>query len=135
MSHARTQLREQVAALVTGLATTGARVYQSRMRPADGLPCLLVTTNEEDITPGSIGGLYQRRLVLQVRGFAKGSTTLDDTLDQIALEVETALAASRAELDRIEIDFDDELEQPVGSVTLTYQITYFTAASDPATLI
>lgn len=135
MSHARTQLREQVATLVTGLATTGDRVYQSRMRPADGQPFLLVTTNEEDITPGSIGGLYQRRLVLQVRGFAKGGATLDDTLDQIALEVETALAASRAELDRIEIDFDDELEQPVGVITLTYQMTYFTAATDPATFM
>lgn len=135
MSHSRTQLREQMASLLTGLATTGARVYQSRMRPADGLPCLLVTTNDEDITPGNIHGWYERRVSLQVRGFAKGGTTLDDTLDQIALEVETALAGSRAELDRIEVDFDDELEQPVGVITLTYQMTYFTAASDPATFM
>ncbi len=133
MSHARQQIREQVATLVTGLATTGSRVHQSRMRP-DTLPCLLVTTNDEEIVPGTVGNLRQRMLDLVITGYAKAGDTLDDTLDTIAAEVEVALAngyADRAELTRIEVDFDDSLEKPVGSIALTYRITYFTEAGAP----
>ena len=136
--HARRQIRESIAAMVTGLASTGARVHQSRMRPqgAAGLPCLLVTTNDEDVSPGTIGNLYERSLTVVVRGFAVGSTTLDDDMDQIALEVETALAAyTNAVLDKLEVDFDDELEKPVGSIAMTYKVSYYTAANSPGTLI
>ena len=136
MSHARTQIREACAARLLGLATTGDRVKQSRMHPAIALPCLLVTTNDEEVSPGTVGGLYQRTVLLVVRGYAKGSETLDDTLDQIALEVETALSAEpRAELDKVEIDYDESLEKPVGSISLTYRVTYFTAAGSPGTMI
>ena len=138
MSHARQQIREACAALVTGLTTTGSRVFQSRMRPqaSASLPCLLVTTNDEEITPGTIGTIYERSLLLSIRGFAMGSATLDDTLDQIAVEVETAMAAYyRATLTAIEIDFDDEIEKPVGSVDLRYRVMYHTAAGTPGTLI
>ena len=138
MSHARQQIREQVATLVTGLATTGSRVHQSRMRP-DTLPCLLVTTNDEEIVPGTVGDLRQRMLDLVITGYAKAGDTLDDTLDTIAAEVEVAIDSGypkdRAELARIEVDFDDSLEKPVGSIALTYRITYFTAAGSPGTLI
>ena len=138
MSHARQQIREACAALVTGLTTTGSRVFQSRMRPqiSANLPCLLVTTNDEEITPGTIGTIYERSLLLSVRGFAMGSATLDDTLDQIATEVETAMFGYyRANLTAIEIGFDDEMEKPVGSIDLRYRVTYHTAAGDPGTLI
>ncbi len=136
MPHARQQIREACAALVTGLTTTGSRVFQSRMRPQDTLPCLLVTTADEDVRPGTISTIYERELLLVVRGFAKGNSTVDDTLDQIALEVETAMAARKdATLDKIEVEFDDELEKPVGSIAITYRITYFTAAGTPGTLI
>ena len=136
MPHARQQIREAVAALVTGLTTTGSRVFQSRMRPQDTLPCLLVTTNDEDVSPGTIGAIYERRLQVVIRGFAKGNSTVDDTLDLIASEVETAMAAyDRAVLDKIEIEFDDELEKPVGMIAITYRLNYFTAAGQPGTLI
>jgi hypothetical protein len=138
MSHARQQIREACAALVTGLTTTGSRVHQSRMRPqgSAGLPCLLVTTNDEEIQPGTIGNLYERTLTLVIRGFAMGSATLDDTLDQIAVEVETAMAGyTRAVFDKLEVDFEDEIEKPVGSIALTYRVTYFTASGTPGTLI
>lgn len=136
MSHVRTQIRQQIAALVTGLATTGSRVFQSRMRPQDeaSLPCLLVTTNDESIDP-AVGEALVRTLSLTVRGVAKGGV-IDETLDQIALEVETALADQyRASLERIEIDFEDDLDKPVGSVSLTYRYQYFTAAGNPAVMI
>lgn len=134
MSHVRTQIREQIATLVTGLATTGNRVFQSRMRPQDeeSLPCLLVTTHDEEIEQSLIGGLYQRQLELVVVGVAKSSTAIDDILDAIALEVETVMAAEkRASLQRIETDFDDDLDRPVGRIALHYRIFYSTRAGDP----
>ncbi|NYP34823.1 hypothetical protein, partial [Escherichia coli] len=81
-------------------------------------------------------GVLNRNLTLAIRGIAMGGATLDDTLDQIALEVETAMASQwRATFERLEIDFDDELEKPVGTVTLNYRIQYFTAADNPAVMI
>lgn len=145
MPHVRRQLREAAAAQVTGLALTGARVHQSRMRPqsATALPCLLVTTNDEAIAPGSIGDRQERELTLTVRGLAKATATLDDTLDQIALEVETALAANPSlgglaagmELRSIRVDFDDATDQPVGVIDLDYRLTYFTAAGSPGSIV
>lgn len=138
MSHARQQIRESVAALVTGLTTTGTKVFQSRMRPQaeSKLPCLLVTTNDEQIDSASVGNLQQRSITLVIRGIAMGGATLDDTLDQIALEVETAMASDyRSALEKIEIDFDDELEKPIGSISLTYKTTVITASGNPGVML
>lgn len=134
MTHVRQQIREACAALVTGLATTGSRVFQSRMRPQkeSHLPCLLVTTNDEQID-GSATGIQERRLTLEIRGLAMATANLDDTLDTMALEIETAMSATGYALEKIEVDFDDELEKPVGSVALTYQVLYFTNAGTPGT--
>lgn len=133
MSHVRTQLRTALVATLTGLATTGNRVHASRMRPrtAAEMPCLLVTTGDERIeSVAQQFGPLDRQLTVHVRGFALGATA-DSTLDQIALEVETALAGSAYALQGIEVDFDDDLDKPVGSITLTYQIPYFTQAGNP----
>jgi hypothetical protein len=141
-THLRKQIREAVATLVTGLSTTSARVHQSRMRPKSdaGLPCLLVHTNDtEQIEAADTNTLQQRSLPIAIRGIAKGGATLDDTLDQIALEVETALAAdprlggkaSMSRLVSVDTDFDDTTDKPVGEIQLTYLYTYFTQAGTP----
>lgn len=136
MSHARQQIREACAALVTGLATTGSRVFQSRMAPQDSLPCLLVTTNDEDIAEGAFDAQYERNLSVSVVGLAKAGATLDDTLDQIALEVETAMVANRRFiLSGIEVDFDEGLEKPAGRIVLTYRARYFTDAGAPGIIL
>lgn len=141
--HLRRQIREAVATLVTGLATTGSRVHQSRMRPKDdaGLPCLLVHSNDtEQVEPADTDALQQRTLPIVIKGIAKeGDTPLDDTLDQIAIEVETALAgnprlgglAKRSALRSVDTEFDDSTNKPVGEVLLTYEFTYFTLAGTP----
>jgi hypothetical protein len=137
MSHVRTQLRTALVATLTGLATTGNRVHASRMRPQGdaNLPCLLVTTNDEQID-STVDAILLRDLSVSIRGFAMASAALDDTLDQIALEVESVMASNpRAIFERVEIDYDDELEKPVGAITLTYRIQYYTTAADPAVMI
>lgn len=136
MPHARQTLREAAAALVTGLASTGARVFQSRMVPQTTLPCLLVVTNNETVDASAYEAQYERHLDVVITGLAKASANVDDVLDQIALEVETALAANqRFVLSGIEIDFDEALEKPVGRIAMTYSARYFTDAGAPGTIL
>lgn len=138
MAHARQTIREAAASKVTGLTTTGANVFQSRMVPqTTALPCLLVATNDEEIVAGTIGTIVERLLDLVITGVAKATSNVDDTLDLIAAEVETAMATFtyRAELQRIEVDFDESLEKPAGRIALTYRVTYLTTAGVPGTPI
>jgi len=146
MSHVRQQIREAAATVLTGLTTTSTRVFQSRLRPLKDtdLPCLLVNTDDEDIeTIGfTVGAQQERSLMLSIRAVAKVSSTLDDTLDTILAEVETALAAqtlgNRAKglvLEKISIEMNDELEKPVGIATAQYRVTYYTATGTPGTAL
>ena len=142
MAHMRRQIREAAAVLLTGLATTGARVYQSRvyaLRDSD-MPCLLITTDDETISASTIGSLQlERSLKLTVRAVAKATANLDDMLDQILAEVEVALNGNTlgglslsTVPESITVQMDDSLEKPAGVATLTYAILYFTAGTNPA---
>ena len=135
MAHARQTIREAAATRLTGLTSTGTKVFQSRMVPQESLPCLLVTTNDEEVVPGTIGNIIERRLDLHVTGYAKQSATVDDALDTIAAEVETAMAtfSYRNELQGIAVDFDEHLEKPVGMIRLSFLVTYLTATGTPGT--
>ena len=94
-NHLRRQIREQVGTTLTGLSTTGSNVFQSRVYPMEsaGLPGLCICTQNEDVSIDAMGATRKvgRDLELIVEGYATGSN-LDDTLDQIGKEVETALA-------------------------------------------
>lgn len=143
MSHVRQQIREALATAVTGLATTGSRVYQSRIYPLGDskLPCLLVNTDSEDVEQMTIGPTpdMERTLDLMVRCVAKAVDNLDDMLDTMAAEVETVLGAGSVMptliksivLASIRIEMDDGKESPVGVATLNYRITYVTASNAP----
>jgi hypothetical protein len=141
--HARQAIRQAAAAAVTGLAATGTRVFQSRMRAQDTLPCLLVTASDEEISREDLGDIEQRDLEVEIAGVAKAAADVDDALDAIAEQVETALGpdnslgglVKRMHLARLRIEFDDELEQPVGLVRLIYRCTYFTNAGVPGTTL
>ena len=146
MSHVRQQIREAAAAALTGLASAGNRVFQSRLRPlrdAD-LPCLLVNTDDEEVDTLGMGvhPAQERQLALKVRCVAKDASDLDDTLDSLLAEVETALdgqtfggKAKGIVLTGISIEMNDELEKPVGIATATYQVTYYTAAGSPGSAL
>ena len=143
MAHLRTQIRTAVVSALTGLATTGSRVHASRLRPTQALPCLLIETNDERIEQ-TIQAVQQRTLNVTVRAYAKVTATVDDTLDQIALETETALAAAGSLggklpggllLERIETDFDDTLEQPAGALVMQFTGSFFTASGSPGVLV
>lgn len=141
--HARQAIRQAAAAAVTGLASTGARVFQSRMRAQEALPCLLVTADDERIDRADMDALEERELEVVILGVAKAAADVDDALDTIAEEIETAIGANntlggrvkRMHLAALRPEFDDELEQPVGLIRLTYRCTYFTNAGVPGTTL
>lgn len=143
--HARQQIRSAVVTAVTGLATTGTKVYASRMRPATDsmLPCLLVTTDREAVD-STVQSRQMRELTVTVRGIANGTTNLDATLDTMAKEVETALQSAGTLsgkvpggllLQEVDIEFDDALEKPVGVVVLQFKAGYFTQAGAPGVFV
>lgn len=141
--HVRQQIRDRVTTLLTGLTTTGPRVYPSRVYPLgdDALPGLLIYTGPEnsDIVTVSAPRCSDRELVLTVEGRAKAVAGLDATLDTICTEVEKALAADPTlnglahehRLQRTVPELNGNGEQPVGTVTLEFAVMYSVAETTP----
>lgn len=140
--HVRTQLRNAVVALLTGLPTTGANVFVAPVDPTttDQLPALLVFTSSETSQPVELGEprICERPLRLEVRALARQTDDLQDTLDQICLEVERALAmpnsldaAKRTTLLATAIRMDGDFSKPVGQAALVYEVSYYVAENAP----
>lgn len=144
-NHLRQQIREAVASQLSGLTTTGTRVYQSRLHPLSdsNLPCLLVNTDSEEIATLTLQPhpVMERDLTLAVRCIAKAVNNLDDTLDTMLKEVETALGTvtdptygglvKSMSPTGIDIEMDDGMDKPVGVASLNYRVTYYTADGSP----
>lgn len=150
MSHVRTQIRSALVATLTGLTTTGARVYVNRARPiaAAELPALVVRVRDEQIDATTIDWppLVTRRVDLEVEILASGDTAAD-TVDASLVEVETAITATEAagtlggllngplELRAIEALFDDEVSPPLAALRLAFVGEYATRADQPETAL
>lgn len=139
--HVRKQLRDATAVRLTGLTTTGSRVYESRSVPVGdaNLPGLLIYTTQEQAQDATMAADVERRIEVRVEGVAKAATNLDDTLDLIAKEVEIALstaltigaASTQLVYQGAVITMQDGLDQLVGVVALTFEAVLFTTAGSP----
>jgi hypothetical protein len=142
-NHVRRQIREAVASAVTGLTTTGARVFQSRVYPLEDsdLPALLVVAEVENADAATIHAprVLERSVMVDVVGIAKAVADLDDTLDLIAKEVETALATTSAlnglaktlGAPQTDITLAGSADKPTGRIRLRYAVTYYTHDNAP----
>ena len=148
MAHARQQIREAVGTALASLTTTGANVFESRVYELaqDDLPALRIYTNSEgDIEGLQLGDPIQQRrnLELVVEGVARATSDMDDTLDDIAEEVEVALAADitlgglvhSVYIDNTEIEMSAEGDQPVGVARMTFAVDYTVNSNAPGTLL
>lgn len=155
MSHVRQQIREQVAAYLTGLATTGSNVFQSRPRNRPTLPsqtpALHVYTEGEDDAAATLGGpIGQLDRILRVRValLAVQDVDFDDLVDTMLAEVETKLNSSTTvftvnglakggiRLDSIDDpEFEGGAEEVVARVVMNWVASYRTTANDPTTAI
>jgi len=139
-NHVRRQLREAVAAACAGLPTTLANVYQSRVYPLQAieLPALAIYTTGEEVIDQTIGELIGRRVQIVIEGKAKAAADLDDTLDQIAKEVETAMAppvtvgaqAIVIEYEGCQIEME-ESDRPAGMIAMQFSAVLYTQRSTP----
>lgn len=144
MAHGRTQIRSAFADELSGLTTTQTRVYQSRVYPLDDaeLPGLCVFTGDEEIETSEIE-MQERSLNVVVEGYHKVGSSLEDTLDKIAAEVETAILADEfldgltqgIDLEGIEIEIKAEGEQTVGVIRMDFRVLYRTEKGTPETTL
>lgn len=143
--HARKQIRDAVATAITSLTTTGANVYKSRVYPHDTLPCLSVyTLNERVVQDLTVGSKQHRVMPLVIEARVKQNDTLDEELDKIAAEIETAITTNApllALLKGLELSTTDielvggEEEKPCGLMTLVFDVEYRVNETDPTVII
>ena len=142
-NHVRQQIREYFGTTLTGLTTTGANVYESRVYTLqeDTLPSLVIYTKSETSEPIVIGTdrVMSRELSVVVEAYCKATSDFDDTIDTISKEVEEAIMADRTlgglakdtYVESTEIEYTGEGEQPVGYVTLTFLTNYYVQETNP----
>ena len=140
-NHIRQQIREKFGTTLTGLTTTGSRVYESRVYPLETVPALVIYTKSETSEPIVIGTdrVMSRELSVVVEGYAKATSNFDDTIDTISKEVEEAIAADRTlgglakdtYIESTDIEYTGDGEQPVGYVTLTFLTNYYVQETNP----
>lgn len=154
-THVRQQIRDYLVTALTGLTTTGSRVFKSRplhrQLQTSELPALLIYTDGEDVSADTMGGplgQIERTLRVRIEAVVRGTSAFDDNIDLIIKEVEIALNASNTvftlnNLSRRGIvlqavedpEFDGEGDKVVGRVAMTWVAIYRTVANAPATAI
>lgn len=145
-SHVHTQIRAATVTALTGLTTSGVRIYPNRLYPlADtDLPGLRIFTDEEEVSAESIHHphVQARRLRLVVEACAKANSNLDDTLDTMAKEIEIAMSDTLTVAGKplyptlTGSQYDDQgAGTPVAVKRLDYIIAYHTLNNAPDALI
>ncbi len=147
MAHARKQIRDAISTVLTGLTTTGSNVFLSRLHVVDQgpFPCLLLYALKDDALRVSLGSNreQERKLELQVHAVVSATSTLDDGLDQICLEVEKALAVDPTlggltadlVLNNTLAGLNITATNPVGEAVMDFTATYFVRETDPGVLV
>lgn len=147
MTHARTQIRTAVKALLQNLPTTADRVFVGRTRALEEAhePTLLIYTPRETSARDAMGRppILARPVALFIEGRVLAAEPPDDLLDQIALEVETAIAADltlfglarNLQMVGTETDIQAPGKNHLGAIRIEYRITYRTAEGAPGTVV
>lgn len=144
-NHVREQITVAAIAAVTGLATTGARVFRDRdtdERPLQSgeLPGLVVTDDGEPTEIISIGAgrLLERRMSVTFAAHVKAASGYSTQLNQILKEIEVALATSplggakRANLTTVAGRETSEAgDKPAVRQAFTFEFSYNTAHNAP----
>lgn len=151
MAHLRTQIRNKVLAMLTNLATTGANAFADRKEflPDAKLPAILVMNDNDQVATRTIGSQAAphartegHTLALKLQAVAKAVTGLDDTLDQICLEVEKAIMADiflagltvDARLMSTVYTLDATGEKPAGIAEMVFEFDYWVQNTAPDTV-
>lgn len=143
MAHVRKSIRDDIVTTLTGLATTGSRVYRTKVYPisSGSLPALVIYTKNEtsEYISMSIPRTIERTVTIAVEAYVQGNSNYDNTLDAIAAEVEDAITAdvTRSGYARdtrvasFDADFSGDPDQPVAYATITLEVDYVTIEQSP----
>lgn len=147
MAHVRQQIRQAVVAALTGLPTTGTNVHAGRALPLGGdtkPPALVVYTWPdapiyEDAEMGDGECIVSHNLTIQVEGYYSGGT--DDDLDNLAVEVETAMYVDETlgglvqamQLAGQDVARDGSGARIEGAIVMQFVVQYLAAEGDPET--
>jgi hypothetical protein len=152
MPHIRETIRTAAAALLTGLATTGARVYAGRdtaaqpLQPAE-LPALVIEVVDERAQQMGYGASGAAPVVcealLRVTVLAKSAAGAIDTVDDACAEAFAAVgnnirfgaAAVTAYVGTEGPEIDASTERAVVRAVLTYTLRYVIAHNDATTAL
>lgn len=145
MAHVRKQIRDRMATTIsTGATLVSSRVYTTRVYPLTeaNLPAITVYTGSEVSSRLNMGlNDLNRSLTVDVDIYVRATSTFDDDVDAIAVQIEEAIAgdftvnglAKEAVLTGTDIQFSGDAEQPIGVAKLTYSVRYVTALNDVET--
>ena len=140
-------MREAVIARLAGPGPTyptaaGARVFKTRLSPIRGLelPALNVYTDDETSDAKNSAPVELVRTVpVVIEGWVALTSGVDDALDALALQIETAMDSDSSFGDTVEstltltqFGYKLEGERQMGCVHLEYTTTYRTSARHAA---
>tara|TARA_R110002033_G_scaffold45198_1_gene88473 strand:- start:53 stop:490 length:438 start_codon:yes stop_codon:yes gene_type:complete len=143
MAHARQQIREQLVTTLTGLTSTASRVYDTRIYNHAQLPSLTIYADQDTVDlEQSTGTQHWHDLQLRVEARAKAKDGVEDAIDTICAEIETAIYADTTlnakvvdvRLEETSIEYSVEQDQPIAMATLTLMAVYRIAPGAPSTL-
>lgn len=146
--HVIKQLRDALVTRLTGLATTGARVHSYRANPLQTigeLPALIVRTPSDSMQEATVhpGAVVERTVEILVQGYAAANADLDDTLDAIRKDVDTALgAALTIGSNTVPVDMTGDSDSDItdgevqaGEINLRYRATLYHVKGVPDVLL
>lgn len=136
--HVAEQIIQAGKTALTGLTTTGANVFDSKVYPVQEseLPALLIDQGSEDVEVLTLTPpLYNRRLEVLVYALAKQTSGYRTLMNTIRKEVEAAIGigtglggAKAWVLTGIDADVTGEGDQPIARATIRFEVQYCTAA-------
>ena len=145
MTHVRTLIRMAVETRLTGLPTTAGNLERASPHPvAPGrLPALRVTTPAETSGTGAVSPValpvLDRTVTVAIAIFALAGDDIEDVLDGIVAEVETAIfsddtwsgLAVGSTLTGTRLSVGEKAERRSGMAELTLDVFYRTAEGAP----
>lgn len=147
MAHVRKLIRDNIVTALTGLTTTGSKVYASRVYPitAANLPGIVVYTESEAVEYATITRprTLMRTISFSVEAYVKGVSNYDDTIDTVCSEIEQALYtdvtrggyAKDTIVSSMEVQYMGEGDQPVATATMQVNVEYVTLEGAPETAV
>ena len=133
--HRAESIMQAVTTKVTGLATTGARVFRGRVRTIETAPALTVEMGADNVDEDrSSYPRIRRELNIKITAHIKNNTDPDSDLNTIREEVYNALMADRTQglsyvIDTESIGDDEpelsgESEKITGSQLMNFVVKY-----------